>query len=1102
MFAGGQTMQCPQCGSPNAPGQEVCSRCGYPLLSARGDFGGGNEPPAWREEWPALGGSPAQAPLPPWLASNDSAPASRMPSSPFTPAPTNQQNNSWANERNGQSGRPNSGGNGQYGGPPQYPSGQGNAWDAPPAAPASGPFSSDYPPQYPSYYGPASGEPGQRGLQPAPQQMPGAMPPMFMVNPPDLYPPDSGPLDMAPYSPYGLPPDGMPSAPGPGLTIPPPAHEAPMSVRPTLAMTPTLTPGAALKNGRYRIIQRFSSGSASGDTEPPLMIATDTELPSERVLVQELPLGAMHPADAEYIRHNIAERLEAIAQAPGIAHLRDNFVEQRRHFLVFELPSGDRLLDRLRRAHGPLPETTVISIILQILDVLQTLQNSAVPVIHGNITPANILLRPGGQVALVGFSPTLLIYPTGQSPNGPAGALSHYSAPEQARGSADVRSDLYAVCAVMHHAVTGVEPVGRMFPLARHANPAVSLELEDILGQGLRPSSSQRFQTPEDLREALAPLASGKRLTHVDEELDPSSPTGLRPLRDAQGRLMGPRQRVTQNPLFFVGIVLLLVALLGGGVLYNTMRGRATTSTTPSQTISSAFAPYYQESGIGLSGGEFVFDTEQPDYALKQKGALALAAGDIHGALDAYQQAVTSQPNDVEALIYAADLQILAKNDPYITVIAGVAFDSDTAGPGDLNADAEARYEMQGIYLAQQRFNQAASNNPGHLHLRVLILNSGGSASDTQRAVSLMLDQVRNGNVQHIVGVIGWPESEQTRQAMNALAAAGLPVISPSASPNNIQDIASNFYSLAPSDAQQASDLADAAVNNLQTQRILVVYDPNNPQGSGMATAFSNRIKAKDDSTTTLLGQMPYDGASVRDATGFRQIAATAIAQNADLIYLVGDQHAAILLADAVSQQAALTYRQAPHVLVGPQTVMAPFFGVGPDPASLAARANRDALGLLYVATLADLSQWQVLNMAPPDARTFSDSFSTLFKGFWGAGGLSQPGALAILAYDATNMLLSAVTKNIQTTKTGVTIPTAHQITIALGAFTASQPFVGLGGAVAFSTTAHQPNKALGIYQLLPIPNAPENAPVVQLQLLTVVGGKALFCGQSPCKPY
>ncbi|HEX5548516.1 MAG TPA: hypothetical protein VFX24_13985, partial [Ktedonobacterales bacterium] len=122
----------------NAPGQDVCARCGSPLFPARPDYSdlpnpgayggqnqnqgwlgypaGENEPVdgVWREEWPALGGAPAQAPLPPWLASggngNGNPPSSQIPSGPFAPAPRN------------------------------------NGWNAPPA---SGPLGSEYPSQYP-----------------------------------------------------------------------------------------------------------------------------------------------------------------------------------------------------------------------------------------------------------------------------------------------------------------------------------------------------------------------------------------------------------------------------------------------------------------------------------------------------------------------------------------------------------------------------------------------------------------------------------------------------------------------------------------------------------------------------------------------------------------------------------------------------------------------------------------------------------------------------------------------------------------------------------------------------------------------------------------
>jgi ABC-type branched-subunit amino acid transport system substrate-binding protein len=365
-----------------------------------------------------------------------------------------------------------------------------------------------------------------------------------------------------------------------------------------------------------------------------------------------------------------------------------------------------------------------------------------------------------------------------------------------------------------------------------------------------------------------------------------------------------------------------------------------------------------------------------------------------------------------------------------------------------------------------------------------------------------MLDQIHAGNVQHIVGIVGWPASNQTRLAMAALGASGLPVISPTASANNLEDTAANFFAMGPSDAQQAVDLANAAATTLQAHRVLVAVDPSEQENSDSANNFSNQVILNFSATTTILGRVSYEASSLQDASGFRAVADAAISQNADLIYLVGDQRAAIFLADEVDARASQTFHQPPHILVGTQSQMTPFFGVGTDPAALAARANSGSLALLYVATLASTSHWQALNINAPDVRAFSDNFSALFGGVWGTGGLALPSSLAILSYDASNMLLAALGDDVQVKGNNVTVPTSQQLTIALRQFTVQHPFVGLGGAVGFSNSVHQPNKALGLFMLLPIPNAPDNAPVVQLQLTTVIGGKPVFCGQSACQPY
>ena len=274
------------------------------------------------------------------------------------------------------------------------------------------------------------------------------------------------------------------------------------------------------------------------------MMASDTDLPGERVLIQELLLSSARPEDAEQVRQLIVQRLLGLARVPGIARLLDSFSERRRHFLVFELPTGDRLLDRMQRAHGPLPETDVINYALQVLDVLQGVASrpAAIRTRRHHARQTSSCVRVD-RSHWSGFSPALLVAAHNRGAQVSSGAGDPYAAPEQIRGQADPRSDLYALCAVMHHAVTGTPPSTRsagIFEPARHLNPNVSLELEEVLGAGLRPAPSQRFQSAAVLRGILEPLASGRRLTHVPEDLraDESRPGRWPARRDARGRLV------------------------------------------------------------------------------------------------------------------------------------------------------------------------------------------------------------------------------------------------------------------------------------------------------------------------------------------------------------------------------------------------------------------------------------------------------------------------------------------------------------------------------------------------------------------------------------
>lgn len=1043
-------MQCPRCKRPNAAGAQLCVFCGAALQSTHPDLSDTQarlpsvQSPdvtdgVWREEPRPGPGEDAGNQLPPWLMASlgqtGQVPAATPPA------------DAW---------------NGQIGQIGQMP------WPA--SSPELG--------QTPSHNSGPSILPGG-----------GVMPLMGGLSNPARQPTDSRNSNIS----------SSPALNGRLAISPTFAEDAVRAVqrspRGTGALVQALGPGTLLKGGRYRLLQRFypvSTLEPQGN-EPPLMIASDTEFPDLRVLVQELPLHGERPEEAERMRREIAERFQTTARAGGVAPLVDQFSEHRRHFLVFELPSGEPLLVRLQRRGGAMPETTAIGYALQVLDVLENFERERPPFIHGNLSPANIILRPSGQATLVGCSSILLMHPDGIVERGQAGGIPGYAGPEQVRGQASTRSDLFAVCAVLHHAVTGIPPAPRataMHPPARHLNPQVSLELEELLSHGLRPAPNQRFESAHELRRALQPLATGRIATHVPEDLRldvPQTATpAIVPVRDARGRLVLPKRRASQNPLVLIGAMVCLVVLLGVGVLFALSPGGPRTAGQATPTPNT-LAALFQSKGISLSGGEFIFDTQRGDNNEKQHASLALASNDVRTALAGFQSAVSEDQADAEAAIYAADLQIRLDKDPFVTVVAAVAFGSDA----DI---ALAREELQGVYLAQQRINEV-NPLPGGLKVRVLILNSGPATDDASTAAAVLLQEFQNGNAQHLVGVVGWPESDQTRLAISTLAPSGLAVVSPTADADSLSGNPGNFFAIVPSLSQQSEALADALVTQLHAVHILVLGDSHDPTSNAIATHFLNRVNQNH--------QYAAQGVTATRAsfttgatTDFDATVQSAILAGDDWIFLAGGAQDSIYLAQSVAKLNA-RYGTALRVLVGTQADTPALFGVSGDPTDpTAALASSDpsVLQWLDVAAFADKGEWTDASVdeAPP---SFFDDYAAQYGINGEPSGFGSAGATSILSYDAASVLLAAEDHAVKVADGTTELPTPTQVRQRLLQFTAGSPFMGIGGAIAFTVTGSQPQKSLAILALQPVQNPTQGQPVAQTTIAAVTGGHSSFCG-------
>ncbi len=188
------------------------------------------------------------------------------------------------------------------------------------------------------------------------------------------------------------------------------------------------------------------------------------------------------------------------------------------HYIAMELVEGESLSDILK-VEGRLGPERAVAIIKQVAAALGCAH--AAGIVHRDIKPGNILVRPDGLVKVADFGlakrpgSDMTVTATGASLGTPL-----YFPPEVARGEqADARSDLYSLGATFYHLIAGRPPFqgASMAELAiKHANdpvpplrqaaPDAPAALCGIIQRLLRKNPSERYQSANDLLEALERL--------------------------------------------------------------------------------------------------------------------------------------------------------------------------------------------------------------------------------------------------------------------------------------------------------------------------------------------------------------------------------------------------------------------------------------------------------------------------------------------------------------------------------------------------------------------------------------------------------------------
>jgi serine/threonine protein kinase len=216
-----------------------------------------------------------------------------------------------------------------------------------------------------------------------------------------------------------------------------------------------ISPGVTL-GGRYRLDERIAGGGM-GD----VWRGTDEVLGRTVAVKILLPALLDEPGFAERFRGEA--RTMATINHPGVVDVYDYGSDQQLAFLVMEYVEGDALSRTLSRV-GRLTPARTMALVAQAADALQAAHANGI--VHRDVKPGNLLVRPNGTLVLTDFGIARSDMVGQLTMAGSVLGTASYISPEQASGSvATAASDVYALGVVAYQCLSGHRPFDGSTPI-------------------------------------------------------------------------------------------------------------------------------------------------------------------------------------------------------------------------------------------------------------------------------------------------------------------------------------------------------------------------------------------------------------------------------------------------------------------------------------------------------------------------------------------------------------------------------------------------------------------------------------------------------------
>lgn len=269
---------------------------------------------------------------------------------------------------------------------------------------------------------------------------------------------------------------------------------------------------------RYRLVEEIGSGGMA-----------DVYKAVDETLGRNVAVKIMHArlaGDPSFAaRFQQEAKAAANLQSPYIVNIYDwgQDTDERGevlYYIVMEYVRGTDLKSTIER-HGALPSRQVAEIGAQVCAALS--EAHGYDVIHRDIKPHNIMVKPDGTVKVMDFG----IARAGNSTMTQTGSVlgsAHYVSPEQAQGrELTAASDLYSLGVVLYEAATGRMPFDGDSPVATALkqvqeqpvrpsllNPNIDPGLEAVIGYAMAKNPRARYETAESMRRDLLRVSRGE----------------------------------------------------------------------------------------------------------------------------------------------------------------------------------------------------------------------------------------------------------------------------------------------------------------------------------------------------------------------------------------------------------------------------------------------------------------------------------------------------------------------------------------------------------------------------------------------------------------